>query len=85
MSMKEQNQKIERQVKNRIKQLGYEGKLEMDPLPNGFKRRNHFTKKSDGTGVFTAFMWQMNKLSKSELAKDIDSRINEAIKHFGLE
>lgn len=84
MSMTERNQKIEKQVKKRIKQLGYDGKLEMDPIPNSFKRRNHFIQKSDGTGVFTAFMWQLNKLSKSELAADIDSRIDEAAKHFHL-
>lgn len=56
----------------------------MDPIPNSFKRRNHFTQKSDGTGVFTAFLWQMNKLSEQELAADIDSRIDEAAKHFRL-
>lgn len=84
MSMAEKNQKVEMQVKNRIKQLGYEGRLEMDPISNSFKRRNHFTQKSDGTGVFTAFMWQMNKLSDSKLAADIDSRIYEAAKHFQL-
>lgn len=84
MSMTEQNKKIEKQVQKRIKQLGYGGKLEMNPIPNSFKRRNHFTQKSDGTGVFTAFMWQMNKLSGEELAADIDNRIDEAVKHFKL-
>lgn len=84
MSMTEQNKKIEKQVQKRIKQLGYAGKLEMDPIPNSFKRRNHFTQKADGTGVFTAFMWQMNKLSEKDLAADIDNRINEAAKHFQL-
>lgn len=82
--MAEQNQKIVQQVEKRIKQLGYQGKLKMDPIPNCFKRRSHFTRKSDGTGVFTAFMWQMNKLSESELATDIDARIEEAARHFRL-
>lgn len=84
MSMAEQNEKIVKQVEQRIAQLGYQGKLEMDPIPNAFKRRNHFTQKQDGTGVFTAFLWQMNKLSESELAADIDARIDEAVRHFGL-
>ena len=66
-------------VEKRIIDLGYKGKLEFDPIPNTFKRRNHFTKKVDGTGVFTAFMWQMNTLSEDELAADIDERINEKI------
>ena len=71
-------------VEKRIIDLGYKGKLEFDPIPNTFKHRNHFTKKADGTGVFTAFMWQMNTLSEDELVADIDERIDEAAKHFGL-
>ena len=71
-------------VKERIRELGYEGKLEFDSIPNTFKRRNHFTEKVDGTGVFTGFMWQMNSLSDDELAADIDARINEAVKYFKL-
>lgn len=84
MSKTERNKQIVKMVDSRIKQLGYAGKLEMDPIPNSFKRRNHFTQKDDGTGVFTAFMWQMNELSDKELAADIDNRINEAAKHFKL-
>lgn len=84
MSKTEKNKEIVKLVEKRIKERGYEGKLEMDPIPNAFKRRNHFTKKADGTGVFTAFMWQMNTLSDDELAADIDARIDEAAKHFCL-
>lgn len=84
MSKTEKNKKIVKIVEKRIIDLGYKGKLEFDPIPNTFKRRNHFTKKADGTGVFTAFMWQMNTLSEDELAADIDERIDEAVKHFGL-
>lgn len=84
MSMAEKNQNIELKVRNRIKQLGYDGRLEIAPISSCFKRRNHYTIKSDGTGVFTAFMWQMNKLSESDLETDIDYRINEAAKHFQL-
>lgn len=84
MSKTEKNNEIVKMVEKRIKDLGYKGKLEFDPIPNTFKRRNHFTKKADGTGVFTAFMWQMNILSDDELAADIDARIDEAAKHFCL-
>lgn len=84
MSKTEKNKEIVKLVEKRIKERGYGGKLEMDPIPNAFKHRNHFTKKDDGTGVFTAFMWQMNTLSDDELVADIDERINEAAKHFGL-
>lgn len=84
MSKTEKNKEIVKMVEKRIKERGYEGKLEMDPISNTFKRRNHFTKKADGTGVFTAFMWQMNSLSDDELVADIDDRISEAAEHFGL-
>lgn len=84
MSKTEKNKEIVKMVEKRIKERGYEGKLKMDPIPNTFKRRNHFTKKADGTGVFTAFMWQMNSLTDDELLVDIDDRIDEAAKHFGL-
>ena len=84
MSKTEKNKKIVKMVEKRIIDLGYKGKLEFDPIPNTFKHRNHFTKKADGTGVFTAFMWQMNTLSEDELVADIDERIDEAAKHFGL-
>ncbi len=84
MSKTEKNKEIVKMVDKRIKELGYKGKLEFDPIPNTFKRRNHFTTKADGTGVFTAFLWQMNTLSDEELAKNIDDRIGEAARHFGL-
>ena len=84
MSKTEKNNQIIEMVEERIKELGYDGKLEMDPIPNSCKRRNHFTTKADGTGVFTAFMWQMNSLSDDELAADIDNRIDEAASYFGL-
>lgn len=84
MSKTTQNSKIEALVAERIDELGYSGRLEMDPIPNAFKRRNHYTQKEDGTCVFTTFMWQMNTLSKNELKADIDRRINEAVSHFGL-
>lgn len=80
----EKNKEIVKMVEKRIKDLGYDGKLEIDPIPNTFKRRNHFAKKADGTGVFTAFMWQMNSLTDEELAVDIDDRINKAAEYFGL-
>lgn len=84
MSKTEKNEKIVKMVEKRIIDLGYKGKLEFNPIPNTFKCRNHFAIKDDGTGVFTAFMWQMNTLSEDELSADIDERIDEAAKHFGL-
>lgn len=84
MSKAEKNAEIVKMVEKRMRDLGYEGKLEFEPIPNTFKRRNHFTKKDDGTGVFTAFMWQMNTLSEDELAADIDNRIDEAARYFRL-
>ena len=84
MSKTAKNKEIVKMVEKRIKDLGYEGKLEFDPIHNTFKRRNHFTKKADGTGVFTAFMWQMNILSADKLAEDIEARIDEAAEHFCL-
>ena len=48
MTKSERNKEIEKMVKERIRELGYEGKLEFDSIPNTFKRRNHFTEKEDG-------------------------------------
>lgn len=84
MSKTEKNKHIINVVNERIGKRGYKGKLEFDPIPNTFKRRNHFTTKADGTGVFTGFLWQMNNLSDAELLTDIDGRINEAVRHFKL-
>ena len=84
MSKTEKNLEIVKMIENRIEELGYKDKLEFDPIPNPFKRRNHFTKKADGIGVFTGFMWQMNSLSDDELAIDINNRIKEAVEYFEL-
>ena len=84
MSTTEKNKHIINVMNERIEKRGYKGKLEFDPIPNTFKRRNHFTTKADGTGVFTGFLWQMNNLSDAELLTDIDGRINEAVRHFKL-
>lgn len=85
MSKASKNAEIEKQVKKRIKKLGYGKRLMMDPIPNAFKRRNHFTRTADGTCVFTAFMWQLNSLEGKELKKEIDRRILEAANYFGLQ
>lgn len=45
MSKTEKNKKIVKMVEKRIIDLGYKGKLEFDPIPNTFKRRNHFIRK----------------------------------------
>mgnify|MGYP004626338795 FL=1 len=84
MSKTEKNKHIINVMNERIEKRGYKGKLEFDPIPNTFKRRNNFTTKADGTGVFTGFLWQMNNLSDAELLTDIDGRINEAVRHFKL-
>lgn len=84
MSKALRNAQIEKMVAERIGDLGFGGKLEMDPIPNTFKRRNHYTKKADGTCVFTAFMWQLNDLSKEDLDAEIDRRIRAAVAYFGL-
>lgn len=84
MSKTEKNKHIINVMNECIEKRGYKGKLEFDPIPNTFKRRNHFTTKADGTGVFTGFLWQMNNLSDAELLTDIDGRINEAVRHFKL-
>lgn len=85
MSKASKNAEIEKQVKRRIKKLGYGNRLVMDPIPNTFKRRNHFTRTANGTCVFTAFMWQLNSLEGKELKKEIDRRILEAANYFGLQ
>ena len=57
----------------------------MDPIPNTFKRRRHFTRTANGTCVFTAFMWQLNSLEGKELKREIDRRILEAANYFDLQ
>ena len=85
MSLLRKNVEIEHMFQVRIAEFGLEGKLEFDPIPNTFKRRNPYTQKADGTCVFTGFMWQMNKLSLEELSEEIDKRILIAANHFGME
>ena len=82
MSKASKNAEIEKQVKRRIKKLGYGKRLVMDPIPNTFKRRRHFTRTANGTCVFTAFMWQLNSL---EGKREIDRRILEAANYFDLQ
>lgn len=82
MNKAEKNQYVINKMKNRIEERGYKGKLEFNPIPNTFKRRNHFTTKADGSGVFTGFLWQMNCLSDQKLIEDIDRRIDEAVLFF---
>lgn len=85
MSKASKNAEIEKLVKRRIKKLGYGKRLMMDPIPNTFKRRKHFTRTADGTCVFTAYMWQLNVLEGKELKREIDRRILEAADYFGLQ
>lgn len=84
MILTEKNKIIMEMFQQRIDSLRLRGKLAMDPIENGFKRRNHFTKDNQGTGIFTVFLWQLNKLADYKLTIEIDNRIEEARMHFNL-
>lgn len=84
MTLTERNWQIEQYFKERITALGLDGVIEFDPIPNTAKQRPSFYRKADGTCVFTAFMWQLNKLDDEALAAAVDDRIQGAVRHFGL-
>jgi len=84
MSLKEQNKVVENEFSRCIEEYGLTGKLEMDPIPNICKRRQHYSIHEDGTCVFTAYMWQLNKLSDEELKAEVEVRVRTAAKYFHL-
>ena len=53
------NKEVEAEFSRQIEERGLEDVLVMDPIPNTFKRRQHFRTKN-GIHYFTAFMWQLN-------------------------
>lgn len=84
MSKTERNKEIVDEFNQVISERGLAGKLEVDPICNTFKRRQHFMTKVDGTGVFTAFMWQLNDLQPGECSAEINRRADCAIRYFKL-
>lgn len=84
MSKKEINKEIENKINESIRKRGLSKQLKFDPIPNTFKRRPHYYKKTDGTAVFTAFLWQLNCLSGEALDKEIENRTQNAITYFNL-
>lgn len=83
MSLQDRNKQITEDFNKEIKRRKLQDKLEFDPIPNTCKRRPHFYQ-SNGMCVFTAFMWQLNKLSNAEAHAEIVARVDEAVKHFQL-
>lgn len=84
MSKAEINAEIIAEFAQVIAAIGLKGRLELDPIPNTFKRRQHFYKGKDGVCYFTAFMWDINKLDKVGRTAEINRRVNEAVRYFGL-
>lgn len=84
MTKTEINDLIITEFDEEIEKRGLTGKLEIDPICNTFKRRNHFTRKADGTCVFTAFMWDINTLEPNLRHVEIKKRIDAAVAFFKL-
>lgn len=84
LNLTERNKIVEKRTKCYISYLGLKGRLEMEPIPNSFKRRPRYYVDADGVFRFSAFLWQMNKLNDEELAEDIAIRVNAARHYFGI-
>ena len=84
MNKTEKNKEIKKQVAMVIAARGLSGQLEMYGCENTFQRRPHYWR-DGGVCYFKVFMWDLNKLEGDALSSEIDSRITEAQKYFGLQ
>lgn len=84
MSKTKRNAEIITEFDQFIADLGLAGRLELDPIPNTFKRRPHFYTRDDGVCCFTAYMWDLNGLDKADCTAEIHRRVDEAVRHFSL-
>jgi hypothetical protein len=83
MSVKEKNHTIVKMVRDEITRRGLAGKMDVYPVENTFTRRPRFW--NDGcVNLFKIHMWDLNKLSGSELNDEITARVDQAQKHFSL-
>ncbi|WP_238904390.1 hypothetical protein [Clostridium sp. YIM B02506] len=83
MSLTQRNQEIIEIVNNIIKNKGYEGRIYLEPIETTTKKRPSYGKYKDGTLRFTIHMWDVNKIEdRSELIKDLDKRVDDAIIYF---
>lgn len=80
----EKNKIITTEIRKRIKLLGLLGKIDVFPVENVCTRRPRFWLTSDGTGIFKILMWDLNDLDDNSLSKEIDNRIAEARRYFGI-
>ena len=84
MRLSEVNEEIIAEFARVIATNRFEGRLALDPIPNTLKRRQHYYKGKDGVCYFTAYLWDLNKLDKSGRTAEINRRVNEAARYFGL-
>ena len=81
----ERNKEIIKRCTEIIKQMGVDRCLKMFPIETPYTRRPSFWKTEEGTCFFSVFMWQLNELNDREIELELRSRIEMAIKHFGLD
>lgn len=83
MSKKEYNKIIIEMIREKIAERRLTDVLDVYPIENTFQRRQKYW--TDGNvHLFKVHMWDLNCLSGDELYNEIELRINEAIKYFGL-
>jgi hypothetical protein len=83
MSKKERNKKIISMTRKKLGAAGILDKMDIFPVENICTRRPRYW--NDGEkNLFKVHMWDINAMSEQECEKEIDNRIMEARKHFGI-
>ena len=85
MAKKERNTWIINRSEEKITERGWGGRLKMFPIATPYTWRPSYWRSKDGKYMFSAHMWQLNELNNEGLEIALDSRIEAAIRHFGLE
>lgn len=84
MGKRDRNKQIINRMKQKIDARGLGRRLQMYPIETPYTRRPSYWRSKDGKFMFSAHMWQLNELDNEELEIALDSRIEAAIRHFGL-
>lgn len=83
MTKNEINKRIVTEIREEIARKGLTGKLDVYPVENTFTRRPRFW--NDGNvNLFKVHMWNLNLLEGEDLSNEIEARVIQATKYFGL-
>lgn len=83
MTKSEINKKIVVDARQKIAELGLEGKLDIFPVCNVFTRRPRYWKDGE-LNLFKVHMWNLNELDSEQISEVLEERIMAARMYFGL-